>query len=26
MGDVIIPNVCNTGVNLVCTSNRLASH
>jgi len=26
MGDVIIPNVCNTGVNLICTSNRLASH
>lgn len=24
MGDVILPNVCNTGVNLICTSNRLA--
>ncbi|MEN6340492.1 MAG: DUF1667 domain-containing protein [Clostridiaceae bacterium] len=23
MGDVIIPNVCNTGVNMICTSNRL---
>ena len=26
MGDVILPNVCNTGVNMICTSNRLASH
>lgn len=24
MGDVILPNVCNTGVNMICTSNRLA--
>ena len=23
LGDVIIPNVCNTGVNMICTSNRL---
>ena len=23
MGDVVVPNVCGTGVNVICTSNRL---
>jgi CxxC motif-containing protein len=25
VGDVVVPNVCGTGVNVICTSNRLVS-
>ena len=26
MGDVVVPNVCGTGVNVICTSNRLVNN